>query len=93
MNNFAIEVFKNFLLKVLVYGFIWVIPIVWRYISIRAIFLAETVEWGRLFCSCAIECTLQRNNSSHCVILHIVREYHQLSNVDKGTETLVGEPL
>ena len=55
-------------------------------------FLTETVERSTFSCSRTIECALYGHYTPpHRVILHVVGEYHKLSNVDEATELSVWE--
>ena len=53
--------------------------------------LAEAVERRERACASAIERALDRDNATHGVVLHIVGENHQLSDVDKSAELFVRE--
>ena len=53
--------------------------------------LAEAVERRERACASAIECSLDRDNATHGVVLHIVGKNHQLGDVDKSAELFVRE--
>jgi hypothetical protein len=61
--------------------------------KLAELFLTEAIEGGVSSCSSAIESSLDRNYSPHRIVLHIIGENHQLRDVDKAPECLVGHSL
>lgn len=73
--------------------FIWKIFIIGSDGIFMWILFSETIEWGVLFCPCAIEYALYWSYAIQCFILHIVWEEHQLGNIDETTELAIGEAI
>ena len=93
MNNLTIKVSQYLLFNNRVNILIWEICIIRCNIQIRRIFFSETVERCRLFCRRTIECPLNRNNTTHSVIFHIIRENHQLCNIQKSPKFFIRKSL
>ena len=93
MNNLTIKVSQYLLFNNRVNILIWKICIIRCNIQISRIFFSETVERCRLFCCRTIECPLNRNNTTHSVIFHIIRENHQLCNIQKSPKFFVRKSL
>ena len=93
MNNLTIKVSQYLLFNNRVNILIWEICIIRCNIQICRIFFSETVERCRLFCRRTIECPLNRNNTTHSVIFHIIRENHHLRNVQKSPKFLIWKSL
>ena len=93
MNNLIVEISQDSLLNLRVDITIRIVLVEWGNRLIQGIFLPETVERGFCLRSCAIERALNGHNPTHCVILHVVGEDHQLRDVDEATKLFVGEAL
>ena len=93
MNNLTIKVSQYLLFNNRVNILIWKICIIRCNIQISRIFFSKTVERCRLFCCRTIECPLNRNNTTHSVIFHIIRENHQLCNIQKSPKFFIRKSL
>ena len=93
MNNLTVEVCQDLSFFFLVDFLIWIIRIIRCYREIGRILLTEAIEGGVSSCSSAIESSLDRNYSPHRIVLHIIRKYHQLCDVDEATKLFVWETL
>ena len=93
VDNLAVEVSKDFLFTVGINVLVGILIDERCNLSSGRVFFTEAVKWGFLSGCCAIECTLNWHNTAHCVILHIVGEKHQLRDIHKSTELLIGETL
>ncbi len=56
------------------------------------IFLSETVEWRSFISACAVKRALNRSNSAHVVVFHIVGKNHQLRNVVESPCLFIRKP-
>ena len=93
MNHLTVEVFKNSFLLKRVYGQVWEILNERRRFDITDVFFSKTIERSRLSCSCAIESAFNGYDATFGIVLHVIRENHQLGNVDETAEFLVWESL
>ena len=89
MDYLTVEIRQYAFLFILLDAFVRIFFYKWRNRLIRRIFFTEAVERSTFSCSRAIEGALYWYNASHCIILHIVGEYHQLSDIDEPTEFFV----
>lgn len=91
MDYLTVEIRQYAFFFILLYAAVRIFFYKWCNRLIGWIFLTKAVERSIFSCSRAIEGTLYWHNASHCIILHIIGEYHQLSDVDETTEFFVWE--
>ena len=61
----------------------------WSDFLLTDIIFSETIEWSKGTSTSTIECSLNGHNTAKGIIFHIVREYHQLRNIDKSAELFI----
>ena len=93
MENLHIEVRKDLLFYGWVYWRIRELLVIRSHNRSLRILFTETVERSITFSTSTIEYTLYWSNTVHGLILHIVREEHQLCYIDEATELAIWETL
>ena len=93
VNNLIIKITQYSQFNSRIYVFIRIVFVVRRNRLIGGIFFSETIKRRVLSRSGAIECTLNRYNSSFCIVLHIIGENHQLRQIYETAEFLIRKSL
>ena len=93
VDHLAIVVLKNLLLDRGDDIPVGIVLVKRRDFVTSSILFSETIEGSKTSCSRAVERAFHRYHSSPGVVFHIVREDHQLRDVDEATKLRVGKSL
>ena len=91
VKHLDIEIRQYLLFDYGVNGFVGERLIVWCNGCFKGILFSETVEGSGFLGTRAVEHTLNGSDAVQGLVLHIVREYHQLGYVDESSELTVRE--
>ena len=89
MDYLTVELREDSFFHLRVYREIGIIGIEGGYLSSFGIFFSEAIERGIVSSTSTIERTFNRYHTIQCVVLHIVGEYHQLSDINEATELFI----
>ena len=93
MDHLTVEIRKDSLFNISIDVLIRVLPDIWCDLCAGRVFFAEAIKWSFFSGRSTVESTLNRHYTTHCVILHIVGENHQLCDINEPAELLVGKAL